>query len=170
MATLTFDHFVTLAGVEARRTTDGRLWRRIGHMWTTHGMGRAELTPAPAVPEPLPASIAPMAVSMAAAVTLGGLGWIIYRRNLLAGTEETSTDWVKAVCEMLSRLFRALATLPRRSRSGRKVLGETCAAPRRQVALDPWVDEVPEAPSDGEPADNVRDQFDEEFPSHEAPP
>lgn len=132
---LSFTEFVTLAGELGRVDQSGRFWRRIrAGMWTTH---KAEGPGPMAKPEPLPADIAPLSVSIAAACTVAGLGWIIHRRNLLAGTEEASMDWVQAVSEWLSWIFRQLAMLPRRSRTGRRELGTHQAAPKRiAVAID----------------------------------
>lgn len=136
MASVTFESFISLAGSVGRRSDDGRVWRLVGRgLWTTRGASPAAR---PKV-EPLPADVAPLSVSLAAAVTLGGLGWLIYRRNLLAGSEEAGTSWIEAMCDMLSTLFRSLALLPRRARSGRRELGRDGAAPKRTaLGFDPF--------------------------------
>lgn len=56
--------------------------------------------------------VTPLECGIAAAVALGGLGWIIARRNALAGTEEVSESWIRAACEWLAALVRGMFSAP----------------------------------------------------------
>lgn len=50
---------------------------------------------------------------IAATVAIGGLGWLIARRNALAGTEEAEAGWIQAAAEWLVQLVRGLfASVP----------------------------------------------------------